>query len=72
VRNGIQEELDDDRVAAWRRDQLVQSGFSSELAWQLARDGRYDLHALIDLVERGCLPEVAVRIVSPLDGERAA
>jgi hypothetical protein len=72
MRNGIHEELDDDRVAAWRRDQLVQSGFSSTVAWRLARDGRYDLHALIDLVERGCLPEVAVRIVSPLDGERAA
>jgi hypothetical protein len=72
MRIGIDEELDDDRVAAWRRDQLVQSGFSSRIAWELARDGRYDLHVLIDLVERGCPPEVAVRIVSPLDGERAA
>ena len=34
---------------------------------QLATDPRYDLHALIELVERGCLPEFAVRILAPLE-----
>jgi hypothetical protein len=33
---------------------------------------RYDLHALIDLVERGCPPELAVRILTPLEEETAA
>ena len=32
----------------------------------------YDLHALIELVERGCPPELAVRILAPLDEEIAA
>ena len=58
-------------VADWRREQLVRSGFGTELASGLARDGRYDLHALIELVERGCPPELAVRILAPPD-ERAA
>lgn len=54
-------------VAVWRREQLVAAGFSLPLALELARDGRYDLHALIGLVERGCSPELAVRILAPLD-----
>lgn len=54
-------------VVSWRRDQLVAGGFSLPLAAELARDGRYDLHALIELVERGCPPELAVRILAPLD-----
>lgn len=52
---------------AWRRTQLVDSGFPALLAGTLARDGRYDLHRLIELVERGCPPGLAVRILAPLD-----
>jgi hypothetical protein len=54
-------------VTAWRRDQLEHSGFSPALAAELAGDGRYDLHALIELVERGCPPRLAVRILAPLE-----
>jgi hypothetical protein len=53
-------------VAAWRRDQLEHSGFPHTLAVQVAGDGRYDLHALIELVERRCPPHLAVRILAPL------
>jgi hypothetical protein len=35
-------------------------------------DARYDLHALIELVGRACRPELAARIVAPLDDEDAA
>jgi hypothetical protein len=59
-------------VHAWRREQLVQSGFPARLAARLAGDARVDLHALIDLAERGCPPELAVRILAPLDAERPA
>jgi hypothetical protein len=62
----------DDEVARWRREQLVEAGFASDLAARLAESPRYDLHALIELVERGCTPELAVRILAPLDAERAA
>ena len=56
-------------IVAWRRRQLVETGFSAGLARRLARDRSYDLHALIELVERGCPPELAVRILAPLDEE---
>jgi len=59
-------------VLSWRRDQLVHAGFALPLAARLARDPLYDLHALLDLVERGCPPELAARIVAPLAEGSAA
>lgn len=59
-------------VVSWRREQLAQSGFPLPLASGLARDARYDLHGLLELVDRGCKPELAVRILAPLDEEYAA
>ena len=56
-------------VVAWRRQQLVGSGFPPRRAARLARDARYDLHALIELLERGCPPALAARILAPLDEE---
>lgn len=61
-----------DEVVRWRREQLVESGFPLPLAARLARDPRYDLHALIELAERGCDPELAVRILAPVEGDVAA
>jgi hypothetical protein len=60
-----------DQVAGWRREQLVASDFSLCLAAQIANDPRYDLHALIELVERGCPPDLAVRILAPLGVDTA-
>jgi hypothetical protein len=59
-------------VLRWRREQLVDSGFPLPVAARLAEDPRYDLHALMELVEHGCPPELAARIVAPLDHEVAA
>jgi hypothetical protein len=59
-------------VVRWRREQLTDSGFPLSVAARLAQDARYDLHALIELVEHGCPPNLAARIVAPLDDEVAA
>jgi hypothetical protein len=61
------EERDAGAVAGWRRRQLLDSGFPRPLATRIAGDPRYDLHALIELVERGCNPELAARILRPID-----
>jgi hypothetical protein len=58
-----------DEVVRWRREQLAETGFSLPLAARVANDARYDLHALIELVERGCPPELAARILTPLERE---
>ena len=60
------------QLLTWRRDQLAASGFPLPLASRIARDARYDIHTLIDLVERGCPADLAVRIVAPLDEGSAA
>lgn len=54
-------------VVAWRASQLVAAGFAPQLAAELADVCSYDLHALIELVERGCPPVLAARILAPLD-----
>jgi hypothetical protein len=61
-----------DEVYRWRCDQLVEAGFAPPLADSIATNGRYDLHALIELVDRGCQPELAVRILAPVEEESAA
>jgi hypothetical protein len=60
------------QVLVWRREQLVESGFPPPLAARVAADLRYDLHALIELVERDCPPELAVQILAPFEEEAAA
>lgn len=55
-------------VLFWRRKQLVAAGFPPALAAEVADDPSSDLHALIELAERGCPPELAVRILAPLEG----
>jgi hypothetical protein len=56
-------------VVGWRRDRLVTAGFALDLAARLASDCRVDLHALLELVDRGCPPALAARILAPLDDD---
>jgi hypothetical protein len=72
VRTQITEERVTSLVVRWRCEQLVECGFTRRAAEQLAADVRYDLHGLIELVERGCPPELAARILAPLEAEVAA
>ena len=65
-------ERDGATVESWRREQLAGAGFPLPVARRLARDARYDLHALLDLVSRGCDPALAERILAPLDETNAA
>jgi len=53
-------------VCAWRRCRLLKAGFPLALAEAVAADREFDLHALLDLVDRGCPPALAVRIMAPL------
>jgi hypothetical protein len=58
----------DKQAARWRRAELLHHGFPAALAASVAEDQRYDLRELIELVEQGCAPALAVQILSPLDG----
>ena len=54
-------------LTPWRRRHLERAGFDPRLAERLANDRRFDLNALLHLVAHGCPPELAARILAPLD-----
>jgi hypothetical protein len=58
-----------ERHVDWRARCLRDAGFERSDAERLARDPGFDLHALLELVDRGCPPDLAVRIAAPLDVE---
>ncbi len=58
-------------VQTWRRCRLLEAGFPSAVADAVAADPHFDLHALLQLVDRGCPPALAVRIMAPLPRELA-
>ncbi len=53
----------------WRRQYLAQAGVDADLARVVAADLRWDLHALLQLLDRGCPPDLAARILEPADSE---
>ena len=53
-------------VVDWRRDLLLAAGFPADLAARLAADCGIDLHAVLELTDRGCPPRLAARILAPL------
>lgn len=55
-----------EEVIAWRCHVLERAGFNIDLADELARNRRVDLHDLLTLVDRGCPPHLAARILAPL------
>lgn len=56
----------------WRERLLLDAGFHPVFARLAAQDSRFDVHALIELTERGCPPHLAARILAPLEDEPAA
>jgi hypothetical protein len=64
--HAVWDSSDADRVVLWRTERLVIAGFPADLAFRLAADHDVDVHALLDLVDRGCPPALAIRIAAPL------
>ena len=52
----------DDGVTAWRQRRLELAGFDPTLAAELANTDT-DLHELLELLDRGCPPDLAARIL---------
>lgn len=51
-----------EQVSLWRFEVLVRTGYPPTVAADVARSGA-DLHLAVDLVEQGCEPMLAARIV---------
>lgn len=55
-----------DTLEDWRRRRLIAAGLDAQLAAAVADSG-IDLHELLVLLDRGCPPPLAARILAPLD-----
>jgi hypothetical protein len=56
-------ETETERVERWRMEELLRVGFDVESATLLAAELEVDLHGATDMVERGCPPDLAARIL---------
>jgi len=52
-----------ERVERWRTEELLRAGYDPAAATDLGSRMDVDLHGAIELLERGCPPELAVRIL---------
>jgi hypothetical protein len=52
-----------DRIVRWRSEELERAGYALDGAAALAARLEVDLHEAIDLVKRGCPPDIALRIL---------
>ena len=59
----LADETERERVIRWRVEQLAKVGFSWPAAMVIAANTHVDLHRAVELVQRGCQPDVAVRIL---------
>jgi len=56
-------ETENERVARWRAEALERAGYDRETAATLAARPDVDLHRATELLEQGCTPELALRIL---------
>lgn len=63
--DGLRARQSVDEAIAWRYQNLLRAGFDADLATSTAENLRHDLHALLQLIDRGCPPQLAIRILEP-------
>jgi hypothetical protein len=59
----VYEETELERIERWRAEELERAGYDSSAAARLAAARDVDLHVALALLERGCSPELALRIL---------
>ena len=52
-----------ERVIGWRLEELQRAGYGATVARRLARATSVDLHIAVDLLRKGCSPQIAARIL---------
>jgi hypothetical protein len=59
----IQVETEAERIERWRAEELERAGYEPLQAAELAARNDVDLHLAVDLLERGCPLDTALRIL---------
>jgi hypothetical protein len=56
-------ETESERIERWRAAELERAGYGADDAVELASRNYVDLHLAVELLERGCPTETALRIL---------
>jgi hypothetical protein len=59
----VLEDTEQLQIELWRTEELERAGYSHRAAGRLATRHDIDLHQAVRLLERGCSPELALRIL---------
>jgi hypothetical protein len=59
----VLEDTEQLQIELWRTEELERAGYSRRAAERLAARQDIDLHLAVGLLERGCSPELALRIL---------
>ena len=59
----ILEDTEQMQIELWRSEELERAGYSHRAAGRLAARHDIDLHLAVRLLERGCSPELALKIL---------
>ena len=51
------------KIERWRSEELERAGYGTRAAGRLAARHDIDLHQAVELLARGCPPELALRIL---------
>jgi hypothetical protein len=59
----VLEDTEQMQIELWRTEELERAGYSHRAAGRLAARQDIDLHLAVQLLERGCSPDLALRIL---------
>jgi len=59
----VLEDTELSRIEDWRTEELQRAGYGHRAAGRLAARHDVDLHRAVELIERGCSPELAMKIL---------
>jgi hypothetical protein len=57
------EETEAERIERWRAEELERAGYEPRAAAKIAVRPDIDLHLAVDLLARGCAPDLALKIL---------
>ena len=57
------ETTETERIQSWRAEELERAGYEPRAASRIAARQDVDLHTATELLERGCSPELALKIL---------
>jgi hypothetical protein len=57
------EETESERIERWRAEELERAGYEPRSAAKIAVRHDIDLHLAVDLLGRGCAPDLALKIL---------